>query len=202
MGARGAIGQFKCGWSGGGSSSSALLKTFPTEDRPALRGFEGDGGLLATPGAIGPRFHLVIIAWRRGSQCGGPLGLAGFATFGFIGELLIVEEQLLSRRKHEVRSAVNTLQYLILEFHGEVLPSARDSQAHGRGQLAIARQNRTERSSRQSQIPVLRYNSLGSAHHALSAWPCKYKTAVRLSPRQLGREQSKGRHSNGGPSVN
>jgi hypothetical protein len=50
-----------------------------------------------------------------------------------------VEEQLFARRKYEVRSAVDTLQYLILEFHGEVLPSARDSQAHGRGQLATAR---------------------------------------------------------------
>jgi hypothetical protein len=139
MGARGAIGRFNCGCSGGGSSSSALLETLPTEDWPALRGFEGDRGLLATPGAISPRFHLVIIAWRRGSQRGGPLGLAGFATFGFVGELLIVEEQLFARRKYEVRSAVDTLQYLILEFHGEVLPSARDSQAHGRGQLATAR---------------------------------------------------------------
>jgi hypothetical protein len=49
-----------------------------------------------------------------------------------------VEEQLFARRKHEVRSAVDTLQNLVLEFHGEVLPSARDSQAHGRGQLATA----------------------------------------------------------------
>ena len=129
----------KCSWSGGGSAGSPLLETFPTEDWPALGGFEGDGSLLATPGAIGPRFHLVIIAWRRGSQRGGPLGLAIFATFGFVGELLIVEEQLFARRKHEVRSAVDTLQNLILEFHGEVLPSARDSQAHGRGQLATAR---------------------------------------------------------------
>ncbi len=138
-GARGASGRFNCGCSGGGSAGSALLETFPTEDWPALRGFERDGGLLATPGAIGPRFHLVVIAWRRGSQRGCPLGLAGFATFGFVGELLIVEEQLFARCKDEVSSAVDALQYLVLEFHGEVLPSVRDSQAHGRGKLATAR---------------------------------------------------------------
>jgi len=40
--------------------------------------------------------------------------------------LLVVEEQLFSGRKDEVSAAVNTLQNFVLEFHGELLPSARD----------------------------------------------------------------------------
>jgi len=40
-----------------------------------------------------------------------------------------VEEELFSGREDEFSAAVNALQNLVLEFHGELLPSARDSQA-------------------------------------------------------------------------
>jgi hypothetical protein len=40
-----------------------------------------------------------------------------------------VEEQLLPGSKDEISAAVDTLQNLVLEFHGVSLPSARKSQA-------------------------------------------------------------------------
>jgi hypothetical protein len=48
-------------------------------------------------------------------------------------ELLIVKKQLFAGREDEVSAAINTLQNLVLEFHGELPPSAPDSQAHGMG---------------------------------------------------------------------
>jgi hypothetical protein len=119
-------------WSGSGSAGSALLEALPTEDRPSLGRFEGNGRLLAAPGATGSSFHFGVVAWCGGSQGGRPLGLAGFTTFRFVLELLIVEEQLFSSCENKVGTAVDTLQNLILEFHGELLPSARDPEALGR----------------------------------------------------------------------
>jgi hypothetical protein len=52
-----------------------------------------------------------------GSENRNSLRFAGLAPFGFVSELLIVEEQLLPGRKNEIRAAVNALQHLILEFH-------------------------------------------------------------------------------------
>jgi hypothetical protein len=52
-----------------------------------------------------------------GSQNRNSLRFAGLAPFGFVSELLIVEEQLLPGGKNEIRAAVNALQHLILEFH-------------------------------------------------------------------------------------
>ena len=74
-----------------------------------------------------------------GSQGDGrPFGLAGFATFGFVLELFVVEEQLFSGCKDEVSAAVNTLQNLVLEFHGELLPSARDPKPWTRVKLQLS----------------------------------------------------------------
>jgi hypothetical protein len=42
---------------------------------------------------------------------------AGLASLGFVGELLIVEEQLLPGGENEIRAAVNALQHLVLVFH-------------------------------------------------------------------------------------
>jgi hypothetical protein len=55
--------------------------------------------------------------YRRGSQNRHALRFAGFASLGFVPELLVVEKQLLSGSKDEVRAAVNALQHLILVFH-------------------------------------------------------------------------------------
>jgi len=48
-----------------------------------------------------------------------PLALAGFATLGFILEVLVVEEVLFSRRKDEFGAAVGANQHPILKLrHG------------------------------------------------------------------------------------
>jgi hypothetical protein len=45
-----------------------------------------------------------------------PLGFARFAAFGFILEVFIVEEMLLSRRKDKLRPTVSALDDSILKF--------------------------------------------------------------------------------------
>jgi hypothetical protein len=45
------------------------------------------------------------------------LALAVLAAFGFVLELLVVEEQLFTRREHEIRATIDALQNLILVFH-------------------------------------------------------------------------------------
>jgi hypothetical protein len=58
----------------------------------------------------------VSAGWNR-SQNGNSLRLARLATLGFVLELLIVEKQLLSGRKDEIRAAIDALENLVLEFH-------------------------------------------------------------------------------------
>jgi hypothetical protein len=86
-----------------------LLKTLPTKDRTALCGLKGNGSFLATLRAVGSGFHLGIVTGGGSTQAGGSLRLAGFAAFGFVLELFVVEEQLFSRCEYEVGAAVNTL---------------------------------------------------------------------------------------------
>src|SRR5271157_5081310 len=114
------------GWRSGRGGGSPLLEALPTENWPALGWLEGDGGLLAAAGTVGPGFHSGTNARGSWSHRNRAFGLAGLATLRFVLKLFIAEEQLLSRRKDEVSAAVNTLQNLVLEFHGELLPSARD----------------------------------------------------------------------------
>jgi hypothetical protein len=45
-------------------------------------------------------------------------GFAVLASFGFVFELLIVKEQLLPGGEDKVVAAINTLQNLVLKFHG------------------------------------------------------------------------------------
>ena len=68
-----------------------------------------------------------------------------------------MEKQLFPSREDEVNAAVNTLQNLVLEFHGELLPSARDSQAHG--QCLSATVNRAGLS-----VPGFSCNSSAQVH--------------------------------------
>lgn len=51
---------------------------------------------------------------------GEALALTGLATFRFVLELFIVEEQLFAGGKDEVCAAVYALQHLVLEFHFEL----------------------------------------------------------------------------------
>jgi hypothetical protein len=66
-----------------------------------------------------------------------------------------MEEQLFPRCENKISTAVDTLENLILEFHGELLPSARDPEAPDRV-TCNGQQNRTDRSGWLSQIPELR----------------------------------------------
>jgi len=54
---------------------------------------------------------------RSGSQHGHALALASLAAFGFVLELLVVEEKLFTRREHEIRATIDALQNLVLVFH-------------------------------------------------------------------------------------
>src|SRR5271157_294706 len=188
----------------GRGGGSPLLEALPTENWPALGWLEGNRGLLAAAGTVGPGFHSGTNprgrshAWR-----GNPFGLAGLATFRFVLEVFIVEEQLFPGCKDEVSAAVNTLQNLVLEFHGELLPSARDPKPWTRVQIATVSRSETERPRRQPQIPLLRHISRGFGPPRASAWLLLGKTAVQPDESsQPGIGKTKGRHGNGGPTVN
>jgi len=46
-----------------------------------------------------------------------PLALAILATLRLVPELLVVEKQLFTRGKDEIRTAIDTLEYFVLELH-------------------------------------------------------------------------------------
>jgi hypothetical protein len=51
-----------------------------------------------------------------------PLGLTGLAALGFIFKLFVAEKELFARREYEICPAINALQNLVLEFHGDRAP--------------------------------------------------------------------------------
>jgi hypothetical protein len=147
-----------------------LLETLPAEDRTALRRLKGNCSFLATLGAVGSGFYLGIITRGGCTQAGGSLRLTGFASFGLVLELFVMEEQLFSRREYKVSIAVNTLQNLILEFHGELLPSARESPSTQRGYITTGRRNRTEGSTWAVANSGTQVHLPGFGPPCLSAW--------------------------------
>jgi hypothetical protein len=54
---------------------------------------------------------------RHSSNYGHSLALAVLAAFGFVLELLIMEEKLFTRCEHEIRATIYALQNLVLVFH-------------------------------------------------------------------------------------
>ena len=83
-----------------------------------MGGTERNRCLFPTLRTVGARFRFgERMPWRGHSRRGHPLALAVLAAFGFVLELLIVEEQLLSRGEDEVSTTIDTFQYLVLEFH-------------------------------------------------------------------------------------
>jgi len=91
-------------------SDSLLLETRSAEDRATLGRLEGNGRFLAT-------FRAGQARLRAGPGARSAFGLALLASFGVVGKLLFVEEQLLARGKNKLISAINTLEYTIREFH-------------------------------------------------------------------------------------
>ena len=59
---------------------------------------------------------------RAGRRRSLPLGLARLATLGLIFEILVVEEMLLSRRKHKLRATIRTLDDSILKLRHQNRP--------------------------------------------------------------------------------
>jgi hypothetical protein len=72
------------------------------------------------------RFYFRVAVTRAGrwsrSQHGYSLRLAGLAPFGFVFELLVVEEKLLAGGENEITPAVDALQYLVLKLHLRMAP--------------------------------------------------------------------------------
>jgi hypothetical protein len=106
------------GKSSGARHAAALLKTFAAQYRSSLGGTERNGRLFPALRAVCPRFGFrERVPVRSHAGTGRPFAFAVLAAFGFVLELLVVEEQLFSGCKHEIRSAVDALQNLVLEFH-------------------------------------------------------------------------------------
>src|ERR1700680_1511378 len=80
----------------GGGGGFLLHEAFAAEDGATLSGAEGDGGLLAALDAGSARFDARVVVSiarrRRGGEDGHALGLAGFAAFGLVLELFVVEK--------------------------------------------------------------------------------------------------------------
>jgi hypothetical protein len=76
-----------------------------------LRRLEGHRGLLAALRAYGRSFNSKQ-AWVSGGcdpEGGYAFSLAGFAPLGFVPEILIVKERLLTGGEYEIGVAVNAL---------------------------------------------------------------------------------------------
>jgi hypothetical protein len=91
-----------------------LLETRAAQYRPALRGTEGDGCLLATCRAVSARFSAHTRASVR------TLSLALLASLGIVFKLFIVEEKLLTGGEDKLVTAIYALKDSILKFHGRL----------------------------------------------------------------------------------
>jgi hypothetical protein len=101
--------------------SAALLKALAAENRTSLRGAERDGGFFAALRAgstsldLGVMVGLAHGGWR--AEDSDPFGLTGLAPLGLVAKLFVVKKQLFPSGEDEIRTAVNTLQHLVLKFH-------------------------------------------------------------------------------------
>lgn len=98
-----------------------LREAFAAEHGPALRRPEGNRGLFSTLRAGGSSFNagvMMSVPRRGGSRKHShAFGLTGFAAFGLVLELLVVEEELFARGKNELGAAVDAGQNFVLKFH-------------------------------------------------------------------------------------
>ena len=102
---------------GGGGRGALLLEALTAEHRASLRRLEGDGRLFAACRAAGLGLDLVVAAVAARSYLGRTFAFAGFAAFGFVLELFVVEEKLFAGGKNEIGPTINTLEGPILKFH-------------------------------------------------------------------------------------
>ena len=87
-----------------------LLKTLSAQHRPPLGRTKRYRRLLAALGTVGPGLGFHVGLPVGGSQHCYPFPLTVLATFGFVLELLVVEEQLFTGSKNEVRATIHALQ--------------------------------------------------------------------------------------------
>src|SRR6185437_14527783 len=114
-----------CGHGGdaGRRHAAFVLEALTAQDRPALRGFEGNGRRDAAFGAFGARLgardtrRCRSCACRRRLSTMGAARLAWFATLGVVLELLVLEEKLLARGKDEFAAAVDAGKDSVNVFH-------------------------------------------------------------------------------------
>jgi hypothetical protein len=100
-----------------------LLKTLTTEHGTPLCRAKRHCRLLAAVGAGSASLSFdMVLAVRRRAQDRHSLALAALAPLGFVLELLVVEEQLFTSCEDKIRSTVNALQNLVLEFHWRATP--------------------------------------------------------------------------------
>jgi hypothetical protein len=147
-----------------------VLKALPAQHRPSLRGPERYRGFFPALRTVRPGLSLRVRMPARRPMRRSPnhcysLALAIFAAFGFILELLVVEEKLFTRCEHEVRATIYTLQNLVLVFHLE-------RRSHSASLLCTGDPNREGSGSHRGQeiyIPLML--PLDSARHAVcTAW--------------------------------
>ncbi len=95
-----------------------LLKTFATEHRTPLRGFERNRGFLTALRANSFGFDSLHIS--RAGTCAHALSTVPFARLaplGFVLKTLIGKKHLLAGREYKLRRAICALQNLIAVFH-------------------------------------------------------------------------------------
>jgi hypothetical protein len=98
------------------------LKAFPAEDWASLGRTKWNRRIPTALGATGSRLGLDVWLSLNGPEYGHSLPFTVLAALGFVFELLVVEEQLLTGGEDEVRTTVDALQLLVLEFHARGTP--------------------------------------------------------------------------------
>ena len=97
---------------GAGCRGFPAKETLAAKDRAALSGPERDGSFPPALRADGCRLYSL----RAGSRRSLTLTLTSFAALGFILEIFIVEEVLLSRCKNELGATISALEDSILKL--------------------------------------------------------------------------------------
>jgi hypothetical protein len=116
----------------GCADGATLLKTFTAKNGPALRGAEGNGGLLAALRAAGLGFR----AHGRSSTTAatlGTLGFAAFAAFRFVLKAFVGEKHLFAASKYKLGATFRTLQDPIVVFHSRYPPDLTSGKGRGLG---------------------------------------------------------------------
>jgi hypothetical protein len=111
-----------------------VLKALPAQHRPSLRRPERYRSFFPALRTVRPGLGLRVRMPARRPVRRSPnhchsFALAILAAFGFILELLVVEEKLFTRCEHEVRATIYALQNLVLVFHWRGAPIPRPCSA-------------------------------------------------------------------------